>query len=180
MTPDTRHSGFRLLSSLSPHPSSGPASSSLLTTTRMTFADLKALHAIIGNAIDDMESIYGDVDAVRPPVSSSPHQAKVSCSTDSGYASPPPSPSVSSYRHFQSESSIPLDFPSLDLPLDASSPSETLTSHPVVISAINRIISAAGQLSATVQTPFLTLCDASMGVSINSSVFSIVHIFAIR
>jgi hypothetical protein len=34
-----------------------------------------------------------------------------------------------------------------------------------VISAVNRIVAAAGQMSATVQIPFLTLCDAAMGVS---------------
>jgi hypothetical protein len=42
--------------------------------------------------------------------------------------------------------------------------SELLTSDPTVLSAIGQIIAAAGQLTATVQTPFLTLCDAIMGV----------------
>ena len=62
-------------------------------------------------------------------------------------------------------STIPLDFPSLDVPCDQTSPSEALTTHPAVLLAISRIIAAAGQMSATVQTPFLSLCDATMGVS---------------
>jgi hypothetical protein len=32
-----------------------------------------------------------------------------------------------------------------------------------VVAAINRIVAAAGQMAATVQVPFLTLCDAGMG-----------------
>ncbi|KAJ7694900.1 hypothetical protein B0H17DRAFT_859485, partial [Mycena rosella] len=35
--------------------------------------------------------------------------------------------------------------------------------HPAVVAAINRIVAAAGQLAASVQVPFLSLCDASMG-----------------
>lgn len=57
-----------------------------------------------------------------------------------------------------------IDFPSLDAVHDASSLSEELTSHPEVASAITRIVAACGQMAATVQKPFLTLCDASMGV----------------
>ena len=73
---------------------------------------------------------------------------------------PPPPASVPS-----SGPTNPLDFPSLDAPYDQTSLSEALTTHPVVLSAISRIIAAAGQMSATVQTPFLSLCDATMGVS---------------
>ena len=53
-----------------------------------------------------------------------------------------------------------LDFPSLDAPCNPTSLSEALT---IVLSAISQIISVAGHLMATVQTPFLTLCDAVMG-----------------
>jgi hypothetical protein len=80
-------------------------------------------------------------------------------------SSEPPSP-----IHF-APSPLILDFPSLDAVYDPSSAAEALTSHPTVVAAINRIVAAAGQLSVTVQKPFLTLCDASMGVE--SFVFSI-------
>ncbi|KAJ6555122.1 hypothetical protein DFH09DRAFT_924020 [Mycena vulgaris] len=73
---------------------------------------------------------------------------------------PPPSPSFAS--------SPPLDFPSLDAPCDPVSPSERLTAHPAVIAAISCIVAAAGQMAATVQVPFLSLCDASMGYHLPS------------
>jgi hypothetical protein len=37
-----------------------------------------------------------------------------------------------------------------------------------VVAAINRIVAAAGQMAATVQVPFLTLCDAGMGYHLPS------------
>ena len=42
---------------------------------------------------------------------------------------------------------------------------EDLTSQPQVINAVNRIVAACGQMAAMVQKPFLTMCDAAMGVS---------------
>ncbi|KIK63987.1 hypothetical protein GYMLUDRAFT_57032 [Collybiopsis luxurians FD-317 M1] len=148
----------------------------------MTFAVLRALHAIIGDALDDIERVYAEsgnsaqdsrtstpaTPSTSPTVVSEPAQGHA-------YASPPPSPLILSYSQSsvssQDRSTTPtlLDFPSLDLPFDANSPSETLTSHhPVVITAINRIVAAAGQMSATVQIPFLTLCDAGMGFHLPS------------
>lgn len=147
----------------------------------MTFTVLRALHAIIGEALDDMERVYAEHSSSagpsRMPASpSTPISRKGSDNGQSfgnGYASPPPSPSVSGFSQATSSHStprfgtpVPLDFPSLDSVHDPTSPSETLTSHPTVISAINRIVAAAGQMNATVQKPFLTLCDASMGVGI--------------
>ncbi|KAF9261125.1 S-adenosyl-L-methionine-dependent methyltransferase, partial [Marasmius fiardii PR-910] len=64
--------------------------------------------------------------------------------------------------------SVPIDFPSLDSPYDPTSPSENLTAHPEVFSAINKIVAACGQMSATVQPPFLTICDATMGYHLPS------------
>ncbi|EKM77727.1 hypothetical protein AGABI1DRAFT_11256, partial [Agaricus bisporus var. burnettii JB137-S8] len=61
-----------------------------------------------------------------------------------------------------------LDFPSLDACCDPSSLSEMLTQNPDVIAAINRIIAACGQMTATVQTPFLTICDATMSYHLPS------------
>ncbi|KAJ6555119.1 O-methyltransferase [Mycena vulgaris] len=66
---------------------------------------------------------------------------------------PPPRPSTS---------------PPSTRPATPASPSEQLTAHPAVVAAINRIVAAAGQMAATVQVPFLSLCDASMGYHLPS------------
>ncbi|KAJ7143712.1 hypothetical protein C8R44DRAFT_845906 [Mycena epipterygia] len=122
----------------------------------MTFAVLRALHAILGDALDDIERVYG-----QPQTSAEDHLThKKAPSVSRAYASPPPSPSSSSFT--------PLDFPSLDAPYDAASTSEQLTAHPTVVAAINRIVAAAGQMAATVQVPFLSLCDAGMGYHLPS------------
>jgi hypothetical protein len=171
----------------------------------MTFAVLRALHTIIGDALNEIEGVYSahgqslevipaeDIAEASPteatalvssPLSSpgtrgtdshtrSRHKPALSNGTSYAYVSPPPSPCISSPTEripqpldHQSGSRTPaLDFPSLDAPCDAKSLSEALTAHPTVITAINRVVAAAGQISATVQTPFLSLCDASMGVS---------------
>ena len=159
----------------------------------MTFAVLRNLHTILGEALDDIERIYtshGYSSPSEPPGTSqypgqqtpfSPDSEgilkpghKLMVSTGQAYASPPPSPSMATHAQPippppasvpSSGPTNPLDFPSLDAPYDQTSLSEALTTHPVVLSAISRIIAAAGQMSATVQTPFLSLCDATMGVS---------------
>ncbi|KAJ4474486.1 O-methyltransferase [Lentinula aciculospora] len=159
----------------------------------MTFAVLRALHALIGDALDDIERIYAEsgsssqssrtsTPGTPSTTSTAPFPTHKSSNSGHGhaYASPPPSPLVSSHSQNPSlhqhrsttptSTSVPntLDFPSLDLPFDPNSPSENLTSHPVVISAVNRIVAATGQMSATVQIPFLTLCDAGMGFHLPS------------
>ena len=91
-----------------------------------TFASLKALHALIGDALDNIERIF-----------------------------------VSD----QVQNRAPLDFPSLDKPYDPLSPAEALLYHPTVAHAIKLIVSATGQLTATIQPPFPTITDAAMGVS---------------
>jgi hypothetical protein len=135
-------------------------------SSTMTFAVLRALYAIIGDALDDIQRVYdpqfGSTDRPKDsdgqpyepqkPISGS-HSAR-----KPPYASPPPSPSMPS-------SPAAYDFPSLDAPYDSGDPAEQLTTHPAVVVAINKIVSAAGQMAATVQTPFLSLCDTSMGVS---------------
>ena len=63
-----------------------------------------------------------------------------------------------------SATSPSIDFPGLDVPGDRDSESERLTSHPEVLEAISRIISAAGHMTAVVRAPFLTLNDTSLGV----------------
>jgi len=168
----------------------------------MTFAVLRALHTIIGDALNEIEGVYSaqgqslevipaeviaevsstEATALGSSPLSSPgtrgtdrprHKPALSNGTSYAYVSPPPSPCISSPTErmppppdHQSGSRTPaLDFPSLDAPCDPNSLSEALTAHPTVITAINRVVAAAGQISATVQTPFLSLCDASMGVS---------------
>ena len=155
----------------------------------MTFAVLRSLHTILGEALDDIERIYashGYSPSEPQGTSQYPGQwtpdsegilkpgRKLMVSTGQAYASPPPSPSMATHAQSippppasvpSSGPTNPLDFPSLDAPYDQTSLSEALTTHPVVLSAISRIIAAAGQMSATVQTPFLSLCDATMGVS---------------
>ncbi len=140
----------------------------------MTFATLRALHAIIGSAIDE---IYAAYTSQHPNPSSSPP------SSPKHHRSPtPPLLSISNHtlssasNYSQSQSSntqIPpsthdlfLDFPDLNLPGDPSSPAEQLTSRPDVANAISRIISAATQLAVVVRPPLLTICDASMIVRV--------------
>ena len=147
----------------------------------MTFAILRRLHTIIGDALDEIEGVYKShgysttsesTNCRKTPdnMSSSMDQSapypldKAPQLTFSAYASPPPSPSMATWSDSTVANSSNLDFPSLDAPCNPTSVSEALTSDPTVLSAISQIIAAAGQLTATVQTPFLTLCDAVMGV----------------
>ncbi|KAK1230958.1 hypothetical protein PQX77_005932 [Marasmius sp. AFHP31] len=151
----------------------------------MTFQALKRLHSIIGEALDEIERVYAvgssatTTDISGPPTPASlqststspPSPSSPSCSSaklffGNGYASPPPSPSASSFPfHVLPD---PIDFPSLDSPHEPNSPSEVLTAHPEVSFAINKIVAACGQMSATVQPPFLSICDAAMGYHLPS------------
>ncbi len=170
----------------------------------MTFTALRALHAIIGEALEQIESVYAghasQDDSITtsnsppsnnasighhphqhqpsppPPPKPLHHRATLSVTSLSKiYASPPPSPciktehtaspSLSSEALLSSPPPLPqIDFPSLDTPCDLTSPSETLTQHPDVISASNRIIAACGQMAVTLQTPYMTLSDVTMQV----------------
>ncbi|KAH9476263.1 O-methyltransferase [Psilocybe cubensis] len=75
---------------------------------------------------------------------------------------PPPPPPTSNPPSPPPPNPHTPDFPSLDNPYNPSSLSEALTAHPAVQAAICRIVAAAGQLAASVQVPFLTLCDAGL------------------
>lgn len=91
--------------------------------------------------------------------------------------SPPPTPASHVFP------CAPLDYPALNNPFypsekekaererdagaeepETRARAEALTSHPAVIAASNRLVAACGQLSASIQRPFLTICDAAMGV----------------
>ena len=117
-----------------------------------TFASLRALHALIGEALEDVERIFVSYQQ-------SVHSPTGSESSGSAQLS---SPRVSEE---QESNQALLDFPSLDEPYDPLSSAEMLLSHPTVVCATKLIVSATGQLAATVQRPFLTICDATMGVS---------------
>ncbi|KAF5381712.1 hypothetical protein D9615_005570 [Tricholomella constricta] len=119
----------------------------------MSLATLRALHAILADALNDIQRVY------TPEQGGPPVEEPSGTAYASSYASPPPSPSTSG---------APLDFPSLDAPYDPNDPAEQLSSHPVVVRAINRIVAAAGQMAATVQPPFYALCDAAMGYHLPS------------
>lgn len=152
----------------------------------MTFAVLRALHGIIGEALGDIEAVYTfhglhdkppsglGRDKIPTPDPSGnycgparpKHRPTLSVNSLSNvYASPPPSPCIKTENSTDFLPQQSLDFPSLDAPCNPTSLPEILTHHPDVLAAVNRIIAACGQMSATVQTPFLTLCDAIMGVS---------------
>lgn len=118
-----------------------------------TFSNLRALHALIGDALDDVEQIF----VSRQP---SVHSPTGSESSDGAQSSPSPRTSDD-----EELNRVPLDFPSLDEPYDPRAPAEALLSHPAVVHATKLIVSATGQLAAMVQRPFLTICDATMGVS---------------
>ena len=76
-------------------------------------------------------------------------------------------------QNVQKDDEPPLDFPSLDEPRYAKGREDCkrtrlqdeLFTHPQVIFAVNQLVAACGQLSSSVQKPFLVLCDAGMGVS---------------
>jgi hypothetical protein len=164
----------------------------------MTFATLRALQAIIGDAIDEIYAAYA---SQSRPCSSSLNSNFATPSPSS--SSPPPSPSkqhrsptppllslsnhtLSSASHYSS-SNTPihpsdhdaiLDFPDLNFPGDPSSPAEQLTSRPDVANAISRIVAAASQLAIVVRSPFLTICDATMIVRPTFSQYPFPHPFA--
>ncbi|CAK5276538.1 unnamed protein product [Mycena citricolor] len=172
----------------------------------MTFAELRALHEIVGNALDEIERVYvlagrelaqgksvTQVLAQRlaPDDQDDHEQEDTSGRVPEGplplnghrktasrvYASPPPSPGPGRPIRTPAPSlntspastpdSYP-NFPSLHKPYTPTSPSEQLTAHPLVAAACSRIVSASSQLAASVQHPFLSLCDASMGYNLPS------------
>lgn len=117
-----------------------------------TFASLRALHALVGDALDDIERTFVSYQpSVHSPTGSE-------SSSSAQYSSPRISEDGEPNR-------VPLDFPSLDEPYDPLSPAEALLSHPTVVHATKLVVSATGQLAAMIQQPFLTICDATMGVS---------------
>ncbi|KAI0666395.1 S-adenosyl-L-methionine-dependent methyltransferase [Trametes maxima] len=154
----------------------------------MSFAALRSLYALIGDALDDIERIYQDAsfdipsstpttpyNVLTSPITPYRRRPARSDEGDDEDAYPrfplghtPKTPSRG--RGGFSVDLRMLDFPALDAPYyptedhaPEADAAESLASHPDVIAATNRIVAACGQISATVHRPFLTLCDAAMG-----------------
>ncbi|KAK7689556.1 hypothetical protein QCA50_007348 [Cerrena zonata] len=202
----------------------------------MTFATLRALHTIIGAALDDIEQVYHDADPSSqrsqdtqnvPSPSTPPYTPPPSANLQNGFKdlpdnpSPPlhhvvdnppppsvlddsfPAPKAPRERKVGRERARtlppiatppllnsnpppmpipntikeePLDFPSLDEPryvkdrdgCKRTQLQDEIFSNPQVISAVNKLVAACGQLSISVQKPFLVLCDAGMGYHLPS------------
>ncbi|KAH9830194.1 S-adenosyl-L-methionine-dependent methyltransferase [Rhodofomes roseus] len=193
----------------------------------MTFATLRALHNIIGDALDDIENVFrhasaasDPLDALRSPISPSPSplspystnagatpyspyspysptssvsQSPGDVATQAGYgaADSPrtptfgattrkmgmapcavPTPPPSGRTQGAGRPGAPeLDWPVLDEAYydDGAAArarrevAERLSESPVVLAAVSRLVAACGQMCASVQRPFLTVCDAAMG-----------------
>jgi hypothetical protein len=148
----------------------------------MTFAVLRSLHTIIGDALDEIQCVYSDGSSdICKNLGSEGADLH---SPDHGVQppSPPPSPPAPNSKHArQSNTKLnSLDFPPLDKVFDASDPAEQLRAHPDVISAIGKIVAAAGQLAITVQSPFFALLDASFMVCMPLILFitTLIHGFS--
>jgi hypothetical protein len=116
-------------------------------------ASLRTLHTLIGDALDDIERVFVS------------HQPSVHSPTVPEPSGSSQYPSPSRVSEGDKPSRVLLDFPSLDEPYDPLSPAEALLSHPTVAHAIKLIISATGQLEATVQRPLPSISGAVIGVS---------------
>ncbi|VDC00539.1 unnamed protein product [Peniophora sp. CBMAI 1063] len=137
----------------------------------MTFATLRALQAIIADGIDAIERAYAEA---------SEEAAGDAVKFGAEYASPetpPPSPPHARSTRPRRTTTC-LDYPSLDSPGDPTSSAEKLSSHPAVLSAATRVVSAANQLATVLRVPFLTLCDAGLGYHLPSCLgfFEAAHI----
>jgi hypothetical protein len=148
-------------------------------TPNPTFATLRALHALMGDALDDIHRIFSNC--------STPHSSQ--CSSPAFPDSPEPvsvpatpmsstfSTQASSYGTPSSPlSNLQHDYPSPFLPYMSSSIAEKLAAGPAVTAAATRIIAAAGQITSIVQKPFLFMSDASMMVNFLSLSFQFDHL----
>ncbi|KAH7909090.1 S-adenosyl-L-methionine-dependent methyltransferase, partial [Hygrophoropsis aurantiaca] len=153
-----------------------------------TFSTLRALHALIGDAIDDIHRVFTD----SPPSSprkfdfypSSPYKQRFSSPSPRELSFPSPStctfPSPSTSDFPCSSLDREIDFPNPYVPYDPSSPAELLAAHPQAAAAASRIVAACGQLATIVQKPFLVLCDASMGYNLPASLRLLEHIHIVE
>lgn len=160
----------------------------------MTFATLRSLYKIIGDALDDIERVYRDASLddsspspqtpyaplTSPTTPYRPARCRRNTARDDDLDGWVPFAAGAGGRTPKTPRKSPrakhdlpsIDFPPLDepyYPTETHAPeqdaAENLASHADVIAAANRIVAACGQMSATVHRPFLTLCDAAMSVS---------------
>ncbi|KAG2367596.1 hypothetical protein BDR07DRAFT_1393039 [Suillus spraguei] len=152
-------------------------------TQNPTFATLRALHALMGDALDDIHRIFS--------TSSTPHSSQ--CSSPAFPDSPepvsvPPTPMSSTFSTQTSSYGTPLsplsnlqhDYPSPFLPYISSSPAEKLAACPAASAAATRIIAAAGQITSIVQKPFLFMSDASMVYTVPACLRLIEHLHVVE
>ncbi|KAG2068138.1 hypothetical protein BDR04DRAFT_791799 [Suillus decipiens] len=152
-------------------------------THNPTFATLRALHALMGDALDDLHRIFS--------TSSTPHSSQ--CSSPAFPDSPepvsvPPTPMSSTFSTQASSYGTPLsplsnlqhDYPSPSLPYISSSPAEKLAACPAASAAATRIIAAAGQITSIVQKPFLFMSDASMVYTLPACLRLIEHLHIVE
>ncbi|KAJ8590159.1 hypothetical protein M405DRAFT_790646 [Rhizopogon salebrosus TDB-379] len=152
-------------------------------TPAPTFATLRALHALMGDTLDDIHRVFSQ--SASPPSSQ--------CSSPMYHASPepvsmPPTPMSSTFSSHVSSYGVPLspmfdlqhDYPSPALPYLPSSPAEQLAAHPDASAAATRMIAAAGQIMSIVQKPFLFICDAAMGYNLPASMRLLEHLHIVE
>ncbi|KIK97901.1 hypothetical protein PAXRUDRAFT_9890 [Paxillus rubicundulus Ve08.2h10] len=166
-----------------------------MSLTPPTFATLHALHAIIGNALDDIQRVFSQ--SIAPPT---PSPLSSQCSSPVYPSSPEPSPCTSSFPTTPLTSFPPTplsatfpitldppfystnvnmaitDYPSPDVTFAPTSLSEQLAAHPDACLAASRIVAACGQLSSIVHKPFLSLCDALMGYNVPACLRLVEHL----
>ncbi|KZP32128.1 hypothetical protein FIBSPDRAFT_944685 [Athelia psychrophila] len=141
----------------------------------MTFATLRALHALIAQAIDDIERVFAE------------HGRPLEFPSLEDPVYHPPAPAHQRQHHSAPPGEDAAERAGRDGAEDADGGADLaggdredrqrqddaqarrqaaealLATHPAVMAATNRIVAAAGHLAACVRDPFLSLCDASMG-----------------
>lgn len=154
-----------------------------------TFATLRALHSLIGDALDEIELVFSQgvfTDTPSPPSSrlgsgcprtpeTSPPASSIPTTPSASF---PPTPLSATFAHnlvSQSQCSTQslslFDYPSPNKPYEDSL-QEQLAAHPRASSAALKIVAACGQISNIVQKPFLTICDAIMAVSLALCIYA--------
>ncbi|KAF9235949.1 hypothetical protein BU15DRAFT_50734, partial [Melanogaster broomeanus] len=120
-----------------------------MSSTKSTFETLRALHVVIGDALDDIQRVFS-----QPTFPSVLHN---------------PSRTTNAYR-------ATTDYPSPDMPCTPTSLSEQLAASPDACVAASRIVAACGQISNIVHQPFLSLCDAIMGYHLPACLRLVEHL----
>ncbi|KAL4080019.1 hypothetical protein V8B97DRAFT_2002489 [Scleroderma yunnanense] len=166
-----------------------------MSTTTPTFATLRALHAVIGDALDEIQHVCSHNVPIETSSLASSRSSSQPCPNTSDVfpvpsvsATPsisfPPTPLSANFAdctdpHFRRSSSV-VDYPSPDKPYQQGSPSEQLAAHPRVTSATLKIIAACGRISSIIHKPFLTLCDAVMSYNLPACLRLIEHLHVVE